>query len=141
MPRTRPLGTCWTTCSALFLQVSASTQYSCIESLSAPVIIVLSVMIGSSVCFYPLQQPCRRLVELSKVPSNSETPVRPGYTANSTVQVAVSTENLESPNLFHIDTSWTCSHHLLSNLSSSTTCSSFRNQRFLRPSQTVLQNK
>ena len=32
----------------------------------------------------------------------------------------------------HIDTSWTCFHHLLNKLSSSTTCSSFRNQRFLR---------
>ena len=84
------------------------------------------------VCFHPLQQPGRRLVELA---SNSETPLRPGH-------VAISTEHLESPNLFDIDTSWTCSsHHLLIDLSSSTTRSSFRNQRFLRLSQTVLQNK
>ena len=84
------------------------------------------------VCFHPLQQLGRRLVELSKVPSNSETSLRPGHAADSTVQVTVSTEHLESPNLFHTDTSWTCSHHLLGDLSSSTTCSSFRNQRFLR---------
>ena len=109
-----------------------STQYSCSESrLSAPVIVVWSVMIGSSTfCFHPLQQPGRRLVELSKVASNSETPLRPGHAVDSTVHVTVSTEHLESPSLFHIDTSWTCSHHLLSDLTSSTTCSTLRNQRF-----------
>ena len=77
----------------------------------------------------------------SKVASKSETPLRPGHAVDSTVQVAISTEHLESPKIFHIDTSQTCSHHLLSDLSSSTTCSSFRNQRFLRLSQTFLQNK
>ena len=71
------------------------------------------------VCFHPLQQPGRRLVELSRVASNSETPPRPGHAVDSTVQVAISTEHLASPNLFHITTSWTCSHHLLSDLSSS----------------------
>ena len=127
--------TCWTTCSALFLQLfRKSSLRSCHRR-------VVSDDRIFRVCFHPLQQPGRRLVELSKVPSNSETPLRPRHAVDSTVQVAISTEHLESPNVFHVDTSWTCSHHQLSGLSSSTTCSSFRNQRFLRLSQTVLQNK
>ena len=93
------------------------------------------------VCFHPLQQPGRRLLELSKVASNNETPLRPGHAVGSTVQVTVSAENHESPNFSHVDTGWTCFHHLLRNLSSSTTCSSFRNQRFLRLSQTVFLHK
>ena len=89
-------------------------------------------------CFHLLQQPGRRLIELSEVASDSETPLRPRHAVGSAAQVDVSAEHRESSNRFRIDTSRPCFHRLLSDLSSLTN-KSFRNQRFLRLSQMVLQ--
>ena len=100
MPRTRNI-------CELVGPLAALSQYSCIESrLSAPLIVVLSAMIGSST-FVSIRcsNPVAVWWKLSKVASNNEAPLRPGHAVDSTVQVTVSTEHLESLNLFHIDDS------------------------------------
>ena len=118
----KPLGTRGTTCSAFPLQARASTQYVCRESSPRPChrCVVSDNGIFHACCFHLLQQPGRRLIELSEVAPDSETPLRPRHAVGSAAQVDVSAEHRESSNRFRIDTSRPCFHRLLSDLSSLT---------------------
>ena len=110
-----------------------------LAGIASPLSAVLSVMIGSSTlvstcCCHPSCRP----IELPKGAPDCKTPLGPGHAVGSPTQIDVTAEHRECSNLFRIDTSWTCVHHLLRDLSSLTS-KTFHNQRSLRLSQTDLQ--
>ena len=107
---------------------------------------VLSTTTGSSTF---VSTCCGNLVSVGSNAPEYETPLGPGHAFRLTVHIDVSTERGEFSNRFRVDktwqsrrslttTSWLWSHRLLSDLSSLSS-KTFRNQHFLRLSQTVFQ--
>ena len=129
----KPLGTCWTTCSAL---PPASQNKHTVRLCREPFLRCRHrCAVGDDrvihARFHLLQHPGCRPIELSQEAPDAKTPLGPGHTVGSLTQIDVTTKHRGCSNL-------PCFHRLLSDLTSLTS-KSFHNQRSLRLSQTVLQ--